>query len=79
MQPLRDYASARAGSKPSMWTTRPRPTWQGGKAWAQLVEDVRHRRRDHILVWKLDRASGACCTRFTRLEDLQHHGVGSRV
>ena len=28
----------------------------GRKRWAQLLEDVRRRRVDHVMIWKLDRA-----------------------
>lgn len=44
-------------------------------AWAQLLEDARRRRIDHVLVWKLDRPFRSTLHCLRTLEELRHRGV----
>lgn len=76
LQPMREYANARGWQIVEYVDYASAADMSGRKAWARLMADVRARRVDHILVWKLDRAFRSSLHTLRTLEDLEHHGVG---
>lgn len=44
--------------------------------WARLLQDVRERRVDHVLAWKLDRCFRSALHCLRTLEEWEHYGVG---
>src|SRR5262245_21191350 len=46
------------------------------RGWARLLDDVRRRRVDHVLAWKLDRPFRSTLHCLRTLEAFAHQGVG---
>ena len=76
LQPMRDYATSRGWTVAEYVDHAPAADLRGRAAWARLMADVRRRRVDHVLVWKLDRGFRSVLHCLRTLEDLDHHGVG---
>ena len=76
LQPMREYAAARGWIVTEYVDHASAADLRGRRAWAQLLDDVRHRRVDHVLTWKLDRGFRSVLHCLRTLEDFDHHGVG---
>jgi DNA invertase Pin-like site-specific DNA recombinase len=76
LQPMRDYAIARGWAVTEYIDHAAAADMRGRKAWAQLLVDVRHRRVDHVMTWKLDRGFRSVLHCLRTLEDFDHHQVG---
>lgn len=76
LHPLREYAAARGWPATGYVDRAAAGDLAGRAAWARLLEDVRRRRLDHVLVWKLDRAFRSTLHCLRTLEELEHRGVG---
>ncbi len=76
LQPLREYAMARGWEAREYVDHASAADMAGRKAWAQLVDDVRRRRVDHVMVWKLDRPFRSTLHCLRTLEEFTHLGVG---
>jgi DNA invertase Pin-like site-specific DNA recombinase len=55
LQPMREYAAARGWRMVEYVDQASAADMAGRRGWAQLLEDVRRRRVDHVMAWKLDR------------------------
>jgi DNA invertase Pin-like site-specific DNA recombinase len=76
LHPLREYAAAR-GWRPTEYVDRaPAGDLAGRTAWARLLADVRRRRVDQVLAWKLDRPFRSTLHCLSTLQDWGHRGVG---
>ena len=76
LHPLREYAAAR-GWRPTEYVDRaPAGDLAGRTAWARLLADVRRRRVDLVLAWKLDRPFRSTLHCLSTLQDWDHQGVG---
>lgn len=76
LAPMRQYAAAREWSITEYVDRASAANMRGRQAWARLLDDVRHRRVDHVLVWKLDRGFRSVLHCLRTLEEFDHHGVG---
>jgi DNA invertase Pin-like site-specific DNA recombinase len=76
LQPMREYAAARGWQATEYVDHAPAADLAGRTAWARLLEDVRRRRVDLVLAWKLDRPFRSTLHCLRTLEDLAHRGVG---
>lgn len=74
--PLRDYAIVRGWTATEYVDHASAADMSGRKSWARLLDDVRHRRVDLVLCWKLDRAFRSVLHTLRTLEEWEHHGVG---
>jgi DNA invertase Pin-like site-specific DNA recombinase len=76
LHPLREYAAAR-GWRPTEYVDRaPAGDLTGRAAWARLLADVRRRRVDLVLAWKLDRPFRSTLHCLSTLQEWDHRGVG---
>jgi DNA invertase Pin-like site-specific DNA recombinase len=73
---MREYAAARGWAVIEYVDHAPAANMRGRRAWAQLLDDVRHRRVDHVLMWKLDRGFRSVLHCLRTLEEFDHHQVG---
>src|SRR5579859_6870653 len=73
---MREYAIARNWTASEYVDHASAADMSGRKAWARLLDDVRARRVDLVLCWKLDRAFRSVLHTLRTLEDWEHHGVG---
>jgi hypothetical protein len=55
LQPMREYAVVRGWRAGEYVDQASAADMAGRRGWAQLLEDVRRRRVDHVMAWKLDR------------------------
>jgi DNA invertase Pin-like site-specific DNA recombinase len=76
LQPMREYVAARHWTVIEYVDRAPAADLADRKAWARLLEDVRRRRVDHILTWKLDRPFRSTLHCLRTLEEFAHRGVG---
>jgi DNA invertase Pin-like site-specific DNA recombinase len=75
LQPMRAYAVARGWPATEYIDRAAAGDLAGRAAWARLLEDVRRRRVDHVLAWKLDRPFRSTLQCAQTLEELEHRGV----
>lgn len=76
LQPMREYAAARGWRAGEYVDQASAADMAGRRGWAQLLEDVRRRRVDHVMAWKLDRPFRSTLHCLRTLEELEHRGVG---
>lgn len=76
LAPMREYAVARGWVVAEFVDQASAADLVSRTAWAALLEHVRRRRLDRVMVWKLDRAFRSMLHCLRTLEDLEHHGVG---
>lgn len=76
LQPMRDYAIARGWTVTEYVDQASAADMRGRRSWARLLDDVRHRRVDHVMTWKLDRGFRSVLHCLRTLEELEHHRVG---
>lgn len=76
LQPMREYAAARGWQVAEYVDQASAADMAGRRGWAQLLEDVRRRRVDHVMAWKLDRPFRSTLHCLRSLEELEHRGVG---
>src|SRR5579884_4260382 len=76
LAPLREYTDRRG------WSATPYVDHASAAdllhriEWARLLQDVRERRVDHVLAWKLDRCFRSALHCLRTLEEWEHYGVG---
>ncbi len=76
LQPMREYAYSRGWAVAEYVDHASAADLVGRTGWARLLDDVRRRRIDHVLAWKLDRAFRSTLHCLRTLEDFAHRGVG---
>jgi DNA invertase Pin-like site-specific DNA recombinase len=76
LQPMREYAVVRGWRAGEYVDQASAADMAGRCGWAQLLEDVRRRRVDHVMAWKLDRPFRSTLHCLRTLEELEHRGVG---
>ncbi len=76
LQPMREYAAARRSEAAEYVDRASAADMAGRKEWQRLLEDVRRRRRDHVMAWKLDRPFRSTLHCLRTLENWEHGGVG---
>lgn len=76
LQPMREYAIARGWTVTEYVDHASAADMRGRKAWSRLMDDIRHRRVDHVMAWKLDRPFRSVLHCLRTLEDFEHHRVG---
>jgi DNA invertase Pin-like site-specific DNA recombinase len=79
LHPMREYTVAR-GWEATEYVDHASAADMAGRAdWARLLVDVRLRRVDLVMVWKLDRAFRSSLHCLRTLETWEHAGVGFRT
>ena len=73
---MREYAVVRGWETREYVDLASAADMGGRRAWARLMEDVRQRRIDLVMVWKLDRAFRSSLHCLRTLEAWEHWGVG---
>lgn len=76
LQPMRELADVRGWTWNDYVDVAPAGDFAGRERWKALLEDVRKRRIDHVMVWKLDRPFRSTLHCLRTLEDWEHRGVG---
>jgi DNA invertase Pin-like site-specific DNA recombinase len=76
LQPMRDYAAARDWQVTEYVDRAAAGDMAGRKEWARLLGDVRQRRIDHVIAWKLDRPFRSTLHCLRTLEEFDHRAVG---
>lgn len=74
--PLREYAHRRGWSSIEYVDQASAGDLLHRIEWARLLKDVRERRVDHVLAWKLDRCFRSAVHCLRTLEEWEHYGVG---
>lgn len=74
--PLREYAHRRGWSATPYVDQASAADLLHRIEWARLLKDVRERRVDHVLAWKLDRCFRSALHCLRTLEEWEHYGVG---
>lgn len=73
--PLRAYAAGHGWEATEYTDTASAGDLARRVAWRRLLDDVRHRRVDAVIVVRLDRAFRSSLFALSTLEELRHHGV----
>lgn len=76
LQPMREYAVARGWQLTEYVDQASAADMAGRKGWARLLDDVRRRRVDHVMAWKLDRPYRSTLHCLRTLEEFEHRGAG---
>lgn len=76
LAPLREYAAKRGWHVIEYVDQASAADLLHRSEWARLVKDVRDRRVDHVLAWKLDRCFRSALHCLRTLEEWEHYGVG---
>ena len=76
LHPLREYAAARGWLPTEYVDYAPAGDLVKRGAWARLLADVRRRRLDLVLAWKLDRPFRSTLHCLSTLQEWEHRGVG---
>jgi DNA invertase Pin-like site-specific DNA recombinase len=76
LEALRDYIRARGWDPIEYVDIAAAGDFAHRTAWSRLLADVRQRRVDRVMVWKLDRAFRSTLHALATLRDFEHAGVG---
>jgi len=76
LRPLREYAARRGWDVKEYIDQASAADLSNRTEWARLLSDVRSRRVDHVLAWKLDRCFRSALHCLRTLEEWEHYGVG---
>ena len=76
LAPLREFASRRTWEVEEYVDRAPASDFVARAQWARLLRDVRSRKVDHVLAWKLDRCFRSALHCLRTLEEWEHYGVG---
>lgn len=76
LAPLREYAAKRGWHVIEYVDEASAADLLHRSEWAHLLRDVRDRRVDHVLAWKLDRCFRSALHCLRTLEEWEHYGVG---
>ena len=76
LAPLREYATKRGWRVVEYVDEASAADLVGRTEWARLLSDVRKRKVDHVLTWKLDRCFRSALHCLRTLEEWEHYGVG---
>lgn len=76
LAPLREYAGRRGWHVTEYVDQASAADLLHRTEWVRLLTDVRNRRVDHVLTWKLDRCFRSALHCLRTLEEWEHYGVG---
>jgi DNA invertase Pin-like site-specific DNA recombinase len=79
LEPMREYVSVSGWVAAEYVDIAAANDFRNRQSWSRLLDDVRRRRVDLVLVWKLDRAFRSTLHALRTLETFEHHGVGFRA
>lgn len=78
LAPMREFAQGRGWGIAEFVDSASAADMVGRREWARLMAEVRARRVDLVMCWKLDRCFRSSLHAHRALEDLGHAGVGFR-